>query len=104
MSDNDLIRRGDVAAACQHPCVSCLDAIAALPAAAPTFTAADLERAWSMGRDRSAERAGTYCHFRGVAGQILKSPVVFTTHTWQEIQGFIREISPPADLAQRVKE
>lgn len=32
MSDDDLIRRGDVAAACQHPCVSCHDAIAALPA------------------------------------------------------------------------
>lgn len=66
-------------------------------------TEAALPRAWEMGRDAAGKTAGTYCHLRTVQGGRLKSPAVFTTHTWQEIQECIRALTPPADLADRVK-
>lgn len=93
MSDNDLIRRGDVLREAHDLALDgmgMLDVHAlegrliALPAA-PTFTAADLERAWEMGRDeaaRAVHEAGrmTLGHLNAIGG-----------------------LTPPADLAQRVK-
>lgn len=54
--------------------------------AAPTFTAADLERAWEMGRDMSAKA----CDWGDIYGDNAVS--------------VIRALITPADLAQRVKE
>lgn len=89
MSENDLIRRGD-ALALPHRLSPSLDAddgyfvsvdaIRALPAA-PTFTAADLEKAWEMGRD---------------AVQVFCLQPCGTVRVR-------RPKNPPADLAQRVK-
>ena len=61
---------------------------------------AELPRAWEAGRDAAAKSAGTYCYLRTVQGRRLKSPAVFTTHTWQGIEECIRALTPPADLAK----
>lgn len=84
MSDDDLIRRSDAEKAMLpfvHNVIAddAIAAIAALPAA-PTFTAADLERAWEMGRD--------------TLGSLLDHHPIYVSAL----------APPPADLAQRVKE
>jgi len=42
----------------------------------------------------AAKSAGTYCHLRTVQGGRLRTPAVFTTHTWQEIQDCVRALTP----------
>lgn len=66
---------------------------------APTFTAADLERAWRIGRNMSVEACADYPRSSPEYQEYIHydDQIVYS-------QDCIRALTPPADLAQRVKE
>ena len=53
--------------------------------------------AWEAGRDAAKKAAGDYCWQRTKEAGVLKSPAVFTTHTWQDIQQVIANLTPSED-------
>jgi hypothetical protein len=57
----------------------------------------DLLRGWEAGRDAAKKAAGDYCWQRTKEAGVLKSPAVFTTHTWQDIQQVIANLTPSED-------
>ena len=102
--DNDLIRRGDVLRLLQSGAGLTLTGqakrVAALTAA-PTFTSADLERAWRMGRDAVLADVQELRDVPSVPPGNERAEVY--NEACENILRFTAALTPPADLAQRVK-
>jgi len=98
MSENDLIRRGDAKRALilGDTFTRAQAKLDALPAA-PTFTAADLERAWEMGRDACIGILECELELARAADRTTALVLAITCRA-------MNGETPPADLAQRVKE
>lgn len=113
MSDNDLIRRGDALDEInlyRSDWDYAREAIASLPAA-PTFTAADLERAWQpieTARKDELETVILYSPEGVQVGFYSDFHRCWLTSegkdVWDMPTHWMPLPEPPADLAQRVKE
>ena len=117
MNDNDLIRRGDAMQCCtdqlhntalltslppqSSAAWDARNAIAAL-SAAPTFTTADLERAWGMGRDAALADVQELRDVPSDPPGNERAEVY--NEACDNILRFAVALTPPTDLAQRVKE
>jgi hypothetical protein len=78
-------------------CDTMIDVARAALAMPSTVDGADFLRGWEAGRDAAKKAAGDYCWRRTKESGVLKSPAVFTTHTWQDIQQVIANLTPPED-------
>ena len=99
--DNDLIRRKDALRAVMHTTGEAYELIYQVPAA-PTFTAADLEKAWEMGRDAVLADVQELRDVPSIPPGNERAEVY--NEACDNILRFSVALTPPADLAQRVKE